>query len=99
MKLAPRMRSLGIFDAASIPAVDWRSVAYHTLLSRHLDDLEENQLLKQRKVLYQFSARGHDMAQAILGSLINRPGDAACGYYRSRPLILSVGLDIDEAMS
>jgi 2-oxoisovalerate dehydrogenase E1 component len=93
------MRSLDVSDAAAIPVVDWPSVAYHTLLSRHLDDLEENRLVKQKQVLYQFSARGHDMAQAILGSLINRPGDAACGYYRSRPFMLSVGLELDEAMA
>jgi 2-oxoisovalerate dehydrogenase E1 component len=99
MTLAPRMRSLDVSDAAAIPVVDWPSVAYHTLLSRHLDDLEENRLVKQKQVLYQFSARGHDMAQAILGSLINRPGDAACGYYRSRPFMLSVGLELDEAMA
>ena len=99
LALKPRMRSLDVSDKASIPAVDWRSVAYHTLLSRRLDDLEENQLLKQRKILYQFSARGHDMAQAILGSLINRSGDAACGYYRSRPFMLSAGLGIDDAMA
>ena len=39
------------------------------------------------------------MSQAILGSLLNRPGDGACGYYRSRPFMLSVGLDLDDAMA
>ena len=99
MTLAPRLRSLDARHTAAIPAVDWRSVAYHTLLSRHLDELEETRLVKERKVLYQFSARGHDMSQAILGSLLNRPGDGACGYYRSRPFMLSVGLDLDDAMA
>ncbi len=99
MRLASVQRSLDGSDTAALAAVDWRRVAYTTLLSRQLDDLEENQLVKQRQVLYQFSARGHDMAQAILGGLLNRPGDAACGYYRSRPFMLSVGLDLDDAMS
>ena len=99
MKLASVQRSLDGSDTAAVPAVDWHSIAFNTLLSRELDDLEENQLVKQRQVLYQFSARGHDMAQAILGSLLNRRGDAACGYYRSRPFMLSAGLDLDDAMS
>ena len=99
MKLASVQRSLDGSDTAAVPAVDWHRIAYTTLLSRALDDLEENQLVKQKQVLYQFSARGHDMAQAILGSLLNRQGDAACGYYRSRPFMLSVGLDLDDAMS
>lgn len=99
MTLASVQRSPDGSDSAAFPAVDWRRIAYTTLLSRQLDDLEENQLVKQRQVLYQFSARGHDMAQAILGSLLDRPGDAACGYYRSRPFMLSVGLELDDAMS
>lgn len=85
------------FDTSSM--LDWRQIAYTTLLSRRLDDLEENQLVKQKQVLYQFSARGHDMAQAILGSLLDRPGDGASGYYRSRPFMLTVGLSLEDAMA
>ncbi len=48
-------------------------------------------------MLYQFSARGHDVAQAILGSLLDHPRDAASAYYRSRPLLLALGLSIDDA--
>jgi len=43
--------------------LDWPQIAYLTLLSRAIDDIEETELLKSREVLYQFSARGHDMAQ------------------------------------
>ena len=50
-------------------------------------------------VLYQFSARGHDVAQVILGSLLDHPHDAASAYYRSRPLLLSLGLGIDDAFA
>ena len=79
--------------------LDWPRIAYLTLLSRALDDLEETELLKSREVLYQFSARGHDMAQIILASMLDHPGDAASGYYRSRPLLLALGLDLEDAMA
>jgi len=79
--------------------LDWQRIAYLTLLSRAIDDIEETELLKSREVLYQFSARGHDMAQIILASMLNHPGDAASGYYRSRPLLLALGLDLEDAMA
>src|SRR6478752_4325505 len=46
---------------------DWREVARLVLTSRELDRLEEQELVPAKKVLYQFSARGHDMAQVLLG--------------------------------
>ena len=55
--------------------IDWRRVLYLTLASRALDDIEETRLVPQGKVLYQFSARGHDMAQIILGTLLDHPHD------------------------
>src|ERR1700733_6683603 len=82
------------------PGLDWRRVAYHVLVSRALDDLEETTnrnratVPREHLVLYQFSARGHDVAQAILGSLIDRPHDGVGAYYRSRPLLLTLGLSI-----
>ena len=79
-------------------AFDWRRVAYLTLLSRGIDELEEKVLVPEKKVLYQFSARGHDMAQIMLGLKLNDPHDAACGYYRSRPLLLAMGVDLADAM-
>ncbi len=79
--------------------LDWPRIAYLTLLSRAIDDIEETELLKSREVLYQFSARGHDMAQIILASMLDHPGDAAGGYYRSRPLLLALGLDLEDAMA
>lgn len=79
--------------------LDWKHIAYLTLLSRALDDIEETQLLKSREVLYQFSARGHDMAQIILASMLTHPGDAASGYYRSRPFLLALDLDLEDAMA
>src|SRR5438045_9643781 len=54
--------------ADAVPGhVDWRRVASLLHASRALDDIEESRLLPERKVLYQFSARGHDFAQILLG--------------------------------
>jgi 2-oxoisovalerate dehydrogenase E1 component len=86
-------------------ATDWRRVAYHTLVSRALDDSEEAtnrnraSVPREHLVLYQFSARGHDVAQAILGSMLDHPRDAVGAYYRSRPLLLTLGLSIEDAFA
>ena len=86
------------------PRFDWRRIVYHVLVSRALDELEEatnrNRATVPREhlVLYQFSARGHDVGQAILGSLIDRPHDGIGAYYRSRPLLLTIGLSIEDAL-
>ena len=77
---------------------DWRRIAYLLHLSRALDHMEEQRLVPEKKVLYQFSARGHDMAQILLGDRLTEPTDAACGYYRSRPLLLSLGVDVADAL-
>jgi 2-oxoisovalerate dehydrogenase E1 component len=54
---------------------------------------------REHLVLYQFSARGHEVAQLILGSLLTGRHDAAGVYYRSRPLMLSVGLGFEDALA
>ena len=77
--------------------VDWSRVARLVLTSREMDRIEEQELVPARKVLYQFSARGHDMAQVLLGLQL-RDGDAACGYYRSRPLLLALGVPLTDAL-
>src|ERR1043165_2080346 len=77
--------------------VDWREVARLVLTSREMDRLEEEELAPAKKVLYQFSARGHDMAQVLLGLQL-KDGDAACGYYRSRPLLLALGVPLADAL-
>jgi len=50
-------------------------------------------------VLYQFSARGHDMAQCVLASRITHPRDAVSAYYRSRPMLLAMGLSIEDGFA
>ena len=77
--------------------VDWREVARLVLTSREMDRIEEQELVPARKVLYQFSARGHDMAQVLLGLQL-KDGDAACGYYRSRTLLLALGVPLADAL-
>ncbi len=80
------------------PAVNWRRVAELVLVSRALDELEEKVLVPEKKVLYQFSARGHDMAQVLLGLQLTDKHDAICGYYRSRPILLALGVDPADAL-
>lgn len=78
---------------------DWKNVARTILQSRFMDEKEENELVPDKEVLYQFSARGHELGQVLLGSLLTHQHDAASAYYRSRPLLLSLGLDIEDAMA
>lgn len=80
-------------------AFDWRRVAHLLLASRWMDHIEETELVPAKKVLYQFSARGHDLAQVLLGSSLSHPHDAASGYYRSRPALLALGLDFEDALA
>jgi len=80
-------------------APDWRRVVQLVALSRALDDLEEASLLPQRQMFYQFSARGHDVTQVLLGLTLTGRRDAVTGYYRSRPLALTLGLDAETALA
>lgn len=81
------------------PAYDWRRIAYLVNVSRALDALEEKRLVPERKISYQFSARGHDMAQIMLGQKLDRATDAAGGYYRSRPLLLALGVSLEDTLA
>ncbi len=86
-------------DDSIDPAFDWLKIARLVLTSRAIDRIEETELVPQKKILYQFSARGHDLAQILLGSLLNHPHDATSVYYRSRPSLLAIGLSIEEAFA
>jgi 2-oxoisovalerate dehydrogenase E1 component len=85
--------------------MDWRKIAYHVLVSRALDDIEEETnrhrttVPRDHLILYQFSARGHEVAEVILGSLITGRHDAAGAYYRSRPLLLMLGLSPEDGFA
>ncbi|HLR32525.1 MAG TPA: thiamine pyrophosphate-dependent enzyme, partial [Fodinibius sp.] len=80
-------------------AVEWSSIAKKILQSRAIDDKEENELVPNGDVLYQFSARGHELGQVLLGAQLTHPRDAASAYYRSRPLMLSLGLSLEDALA
>jgi 2-oxoisovalerate dehydrogenase E1 component len=79
-------------------SVDWADVARLLLTSRALDQLEEDELLPAGKIRYQFSARGHELAQILLGLGLDHAHDAATVYYRSRPFMLASGLSALEAL-
>mgnify|MGYP003288878042 CR=1 FL=1 len=85
------------FTLADIEKRFGREVARLVLTSREMDRVEEQELVPQKKILYQFSARGHDLAQVLLGLQL-KDGDAACGYYRSRPLLLALGVPLADAL-
>lgn len=85
------------------PAFDWRQIARTSLASRFLDEAEEStnrrrgQVPREHLVLYQFSAKGHEVSQALLAQALSHPRDAASVYYRCRPLMLGLGVDLEEA--
>ena len=89
---------LQVQRAPNPDVIDWRTVLRHVAVSRALDDLEEFTLLKERKVLYQFSARGHDLTQVLLSTQLTGTQDGVGAYYRSRPLLLGLGLPLEEAL-
>src|SRR5450631_917072 len=95
MVASPRLMQQGLRPGS----IDWRAVLRQVAISRALDDLEEFTLLPERKVLYQFSARGHDLTQVLLGTQLTGSRDGVGGYYRSRPLLLSLGLPLEEALA
>ena len=84
---------------AATRAVDWRRILPAVFQSRALDDLEESQLVPAREVLYQFSARGHDVTQVLLAQHLTGRRDGIAAYYRSRPLVLALGLELEEALA
>lgn len=92
--LAPTADSPSATDA-----VDWPRVARLLLRSREIDRIEEEELAPQKLVTYQFSARGHELAQILTGLAVSRPRDAAGVYYRSRPFMLTAGLTPEEAFA
>ncbi len=86
-------------SVAGRSAGEWREVARLVLLSRRIDEIEERELLPAGKITYQFSAKGHELAQILLGLQLRHPHDGATVYYRSRPFMLAVGLTPEEAFA
>jgi 2-oxoisovalerate dehydrogenase E1 component len=87
-------------EAVSLnPDYDWFRVAKLVLISRAMDLIEETELYPKKLIPYQFSARGHELAQVLLGSLLTNRHDGVGAYYRSRPLLLTLGLGLEDAMA
>src|ERR1700719_1319278 len=86
-------------EAPARARLEWRAVLRQIATSRALDDLEESTLLPERKVLYQFSARGHELTQVLLAHQLTGSRDGVGAYYRSRPLLLSLGLRLEDALA
>jgi 2-oxoisovalerate dehydrogenase E1 component len=82
-----------------LTAVDWRSVLRTVQISRALDHVEESRLYPARRMYFQFSARGHDVSQALLAQQLRGARDGAAVYYRSRPLVLGLGLPLQDAIA
>jgi 2-oxoisovalerate dehydrogenase E1 component len=78
---------------------DWLFAAKMMLTSRLMDTIEETELAPAGKVLYQFSARGHELAQVLLALNLRGKHDAATVYYRSRPFVLASGMTIEEGFA
>lgn len=79
--------------------LDWILATRLALTSRRIDRLEEEVLTKEGTVTYQFSAGGHELGQVLMSQLLDRPYDAVAAYYRSRPLLLGLGLTVEEALA
>ncbi len=56
---------------------DWKQVVKFVQCSRAMDEIEERELVPGKKIFYQFSARGHDMAQVLLLRLLSLAPDPA----------------------
>ncbi|HET7377010.1 MAG TPA: thiamine pyrophosphate-dependent enzyme, partial [Anaerolineae bacterium] len=86
-------------DKVPLQPDQWLEVARLLLTSRTLDRIEETELVPGGKVTYQFSARGHELSQILIGLMLDQPHDAASVYYRSRPFLLASGLTAEESFA
>ena len=81
------------------PNINWPHIARLLLTSRMIDEIEEQEFVPQGKITYQFSAKGHELAQVLLAQHLTHPHDGATVYYRSRPFMLAAGLSVEEAFA
>jgi 2-oxoisovalerate dehydrogenase E1 component len=84
----------------------WLALLERAFLSRAMDDLEVSKDYRpnpdrphEGKLKFQFSAKGHEIPQLVAAALLNHAHDGATVYYRSRPLLLGVGLSPFEAFA
>lgn len=78
---------------------DWLTIARTVFTSRLIDTIEETELVPAGKITYQFSAKGHELAQAVLAHHLRHQHDGIAAYYRSRPFLLGAGMSIRTAFA
>lgn len=83
----------------ALSAQQWQAIARTVLASRLIDEIEERELAPKGLVTYQFSAKGHELLQALVAEHLDHQHDAATVYYRSRPFVLHAGMTYQEAFS
>lgn len=88
-----------VHDVPWLSPDDWIELARLMLVSRAIDEIEENELVPAGKVVYACATRGHELAQILLGFALDHPRDGVSLYYRSRAFALSCGLSTHEAFS
>ena len=57
--------------------IDWARVARLMLTSRTIDRIQEEELAPKGAITYQFSSKGHELAQVLLGLQLTHAHDAA----------------------
>ncbi|HEX9987604.1 MAG TPA: transketolase C-terminal domain-containing protein [Chloroflexia bacterium] len=100
-------RPLHAPDDPKNPSTEWwLSLLERALISRAMDDLEVSKDYRpnpdkprEGKLKFQFGAKGHEIPQLVAAALLSHPHDGATVYYRSRPLMLGVGLSPFEAFA
>jgi 2-oxoisovalerate dehydrogenase E1 component len=100
-------RPLAAPEPGTEPSAEWwLRILERAFISRAMDDLEISKEYRpnpdrphEGKLRFQFSAKGHEISQLIAAALLNHPHDGASVYYRSRPLMLGVGLSPFEAFA
>jgi 2-oxoisovalerate dehydrogenase E1 component len=78
---------------------NWLTIARTMFASRLMDSIEETELTPSGKVTYQFSARGHELPQALMAEALTHAHDGATVYYRSRPFLLGAGMSIRQGFA
>jgi pyruvate/2-oxoglutarate/acetoin dehydrogenase E1 component/TPP-dependent pyruvate/acetoin dehydrogenase alpha subunit len=80
-------------------AQHWLSIARTMFTSRLMDIIEETELAPAGKITYQFSARGHELTQALVAHHLTHAHDGATVYYRSRPFVLGAGMTVRQGFA
>lgn len=100
-------RPLAPPEPGAAPSAEWwLQILARALISRAMDELEVTKEYRpnpdrphEGKLRFQFSAKGHEIPQLVAAALLTHPHDGATVYYRSRPLLLGVGLSPFEAFA